>query len=113
MVSGATPVAKSPYWPLNTEDLLEISPKLPYHSPEGPRNQCSLCGARQLKRHERNYPTPDLELGAVVFALKIWRHYLYGVNFIIYTDHKSLKYVFDQRGFEHEANQMVGCGERL
>ena len=53
--------------------------------------------SRQLKPHERNYPTNDLELGAVVFALKIWRHYLYGVKFIIYTDHKSLKYLFDQR----------------
>ncbi|GKE25249.1 putative nucleotidyltransferase, ribonuclease H [Tanacetum coccineum] len=52
--------------------------------------------SRQLKNH-KNYLTHDLELGAVVFALKIWRHYLYGIKFVIFTDHKSLKYVFDQR----------------
>ncbi|KAI3682050.1 hypothetical protein L2E82_50198 [Cichorium intybus] len=51
---------------------------------------------RQLKPHEANYPTHDLELGAVVFALKIWRHYLYGVKCTIYTDHRSLKYLMDQ-----------------
>ena len=50
--------------------------------------------SRQLKKHEQNYPTHDLEMAAVVFALKIWRHYLYGVTYEIYTDHKSLKYIF-------------------
>jgi hypothetical protein len=50
--------------------------------------------SRQLKVHECNYPTHDLELAAVVFALKIWRHYLYGEHCEIYTDHKSLKYFF-------------------
>ena len=53
--------------------------------------------SRQLKKHEQNYPTHDLEMAAVVFALKIWRHYLYGVSCEIYTDHKSLKYIFEQR----------------
>ena len=53
--------------------------------------------SRQLKVHEKNYPTHDLELAAVVFALKIWRHYLYGVHCQIYTDHKSLKYIFTQK----------------
>ena len=43
--------------------------------------------SRQLKKHEENYPTHDLELAAVVFALKIWRHYLYGETFQIFTDH--------------------------
>ena len=47
--------------------------------------------------HERNYPTHDLELAAVVFALKQWRHYLYGVKCEVYTDHRSLKYVFTQK----------------
>ena len=51
----------------------------------------------QLKSHEQNYPTYDLELAAVVFALKIWRHYLYGERCEIYTDHKSLKYFFTQK----------------
>ena len=50
--------------------------------------------SRQLKNHEKNYPTHDLELAAIVFTLKTWRHYLYGVPCEIYTDHKSLKYIF-------------------
>ena len=54
-------------------------------------------GSRQLKNHEQNYPTHDMELAAVVFALKIWRHYLYGKEFEVYSDHKSLKYIFTQR----------------
>ena len=52
--------------------------------------------SRQLKRHEENYPTHDLELAAVVHALKMWRHYLMGNLCRIYTDHKSLKYIFTQ-----------------
>jgi hypothetical protein len=51
-------------------------------------------GFRQLKKHERNYPTHDIELASVVFALKFWRHYLYGETCDIYIDHKSLKYIF-------------------
>ena len=53
--------------------------------------------SRQLRPHELNYPVHDLELAAVVFALKIWRHYLYGETFQIYTDHKSLKYLMTQK----------------
>ncbi|GMI80596.1 hypothetical protein HRI_001728900 [Hibiscus trionum] len=53
--------------------------------------------SRQLKVHERNYPTHDIELVAVVFAFKIWRHYLYGEKCIVYTDHKSLKYLMSQK----------------
>jgi hypothetical protein len=52
--------------------------------------------SRQLKVHQKNYPTHDLELAAVVHALKTWRHYLYGQKCDIYTDHKSLKYIFTQ-----------------
>ena len=51
----------------------------------------------ELKNHERNYPTHDMELVAIVFALKIWRHYLYGEQFEVFSDHKSLKYIFTQR----------------
>ena len=51
---------------------------------------------RQLKRHEQNYSTYDLELAVVVFALKIWQHSLYGETFEIFTNHKSLKYIFEQ-----------------
>ena len=53
--------------------------------------------SRQLKLHENNYPTDDFELAAIVFALKIWRHYLYGEKCFIYTNHKSLKYLPSQR----------------
>ncbi|GKC36750.1 putative reverse transcriptase domain-containing protein, partial [Tanacetum coccineum] len=53
--------------------------------------------SRQLKIHKKNYTTHDLELGAVVFALKIWRHYVYGAKSIIYTDHKSLQHIFNQK----------------
>ncbi|GJW57485.1 putative reverse transcriptase domain-containing protein [Tanacetum coccineum] len=53
--------------------------------------------SRQLKIHEKNYTTHDLELGAIVFALKMWRHYLYGMKSIIYTDHKSLQHIFNQK----------------
>ncbi|WZY70984.1 hypothetical protein YC2023_003224 [Brassica napus] len=52
--------------------------------------------SRQLRKHEGNYPTHDLEMAAVVFALKIWRSYLYGAKVQILTDHKSLKYIFTQ-----------------
>ena len=52
--------------------------------------------SRQLKKHEVNYPTHDLELDAVVHTLKIWRHYLLGNKVHIFTDHKSLKYIFTQ-----------------
>ena len=51
-------------------------------------------GSRQLNNHEQNYPTHDMELAAIVFALKIWRHYLYGNQFDMYSDQKSLKYIF-------------------
>ncbi|WMV07809.1 hypothetical protein MTR67_001194 [Solanum verrucosum] len=54
--------------------------------------------SRQLKIHEKNYPTHDLELMAVVFALKIWRQYLYGVFVDVFTNHKSLQYLFKQKG---------------
>jgi len=53
--------------------------------------------SRQLKSHESNYPTHDLELVTVIFALKIWRHYLLETRLEIYTDHKSLKYIFTQK----------------
>nr|GEU65670.1 putative reverse transcriptase domain-containing protein [Tanacetum cinerariifolium] len=53
--------------------------------------------SRQLKIHEENYTTHDLELGVVVFALKIWRHYLYGPKCMVFTDHKSLQHILDQK----------------
>ncbi|GKB22361.1 putative reverse transcriptase domain-containing protein [Tanacetum coccineum] len=85
--------------------------------PDGPENYVVYCDAfgigldcvlmqrskviayasRQLKIHEKNYTTHDLELGAVVFSLKIWRHYLYGKKSVIYMDHKSLQHIFSQK----------------
>jgi hypothetical protein len=53
--------------------------------------------SRQLRKHEQNYPTHDLELAVVVHALKIWRHYIMGTRCQIYTDHKSVKYIFTQK----------------
>ncbi|GKD12840.1 retrotransposon protein, putative, ty3-gypsy subclass, partial [Tanacetum coccineum] len=53
--------------------------------------------SRKLNIHAKNYTTHDLELGAVVFAFKIWRHYLYMTKSVIYTDHKSLQHIFDQK----------------
>ncbi|GJV74961.1 putative reverse transcriptase domain-containing protein [Tanacetum coccineum] len=60
------------------------------------RGKVIAYASRQLKIHEKNYSTYDLELGDVVFALKIWRHYLCGTKSVIYTDHKSLQHIFDQ-----------------
>ncbi|KAI3493570.1 hypothetical protein L1887_40770 [Cichorium endivia] len=53
--------------------------------------------SRELKEAEKKYPVHDLELAAIILALKLWRHYLYGVKFVVYSDHKSLKYLFDQK----------------
>jgi hypothetical protein len=53
--------------------------------------------SRQLRKHESNYPTHDLELTVVVHALKIWRHYIMGTKCQVYTDHKSLKYIFTKK----------------
>ncbi|GKE61542.1 putative reverse transcriptase domain-containing protein, partial [Tanacetum coccineum] len=61
------------------------------------RGKVIAYASRQLKIHEKNYTTHDLELGAMVFALKIWRHYLYRTKSVIYTDHKSLQHIFDQK----------------
>ncbi|CAN4103774.1 unnamed protein product [Withania somnifera] len=61
------------------------------------RGRVIAYASRRSKVHERNYPTHDLELAAVVFALKIWRHYLYGVKCEIFTDHRSLRHIMSRR----------------
>ncbi|GJV73058.1 putative reverse transcriptase domain-containing protein [Tanacetum coccineum] len=61
------------------------------------REKVIAYASRQLKVHEKNYTTHDLELGWVVLALKIWRHYLYGTRYIVFTDHKSLQHILDQK----------------
>nr|GEZ52888.1 putative reverse transcriptase domain-containing protein [Tanacetum cinerariifolium] len=61
------------------------------------REKVIAYASRQLKIHGKNYTTHDLELGSVVFSLKIWRHYLYGTKCTVFTDHKSLQHILDQK----------------
>nr|GFD33365.1 putative reverse transcriptase domain-containing protein [Tanacetum cinerariifolium] len=61
------------------------------------REKVIAYASRQLKIHEKNYTTHDLELGSVVFALKIWRNYLYETKCTVFTDHKSLQHILDQK----------------
>ena len=63
--------------------------------------------SRQLRLHEANYPTHDLELAAVIFALKFWRNYLYGVTFEVFSDHKSLRYLFNERELNMRQRQWM------
>ena len=63
--------------------------------------------SRQMRKHEKNYLTHDLELAAVVFALKIWRHYLYGVPYRIFTNHKRLQYLFTQKELNMRQRQWM------
>ena len=63
--------------------------------------------SRQLKPHEVNYPVHDLELTAVVFALRVWRHYLYRSRVQIFTDHKSLKYLMTQKELNMRQRQWI------
>jgi hypothetical protein len=72
-------------------------------------NRVIAYASRALRPHEQNYPTQDLELAAVIHSLKIWRHYLMGTHCNIYTDHKSLKYIWS----EYETKKMVGVNQRL
>nr|GEV80899.1 retrotransposon protein, putative, Ty3-gypsy subclass [Tanacetum cinerariifolium] len=61
------------------------------------REKVIAYASRQLRTHEKNYLTHDLELGAVVFALRLWRHYLYGAKCTVFTNHKSLQHILDQK----------------
>jgi hypothetical protein len=75
-----------------------------YHDASGQSLGCVLMqdghvvayASRKLRKHEEKYPTHNLELAAVVHALKIWRHYIIGKRCEVYSDHKSLKYIFTQ-----------------
>ena len=71
------------------------------------RGRMVAYASRQLKKHEQNYPTHDLELVAIVFALKLWRHYLYGESFEVYSDHKSLKYIFSQKDLNARQRRLM------
>ncbi|GJU10613.1 putative reverse transcriptase domain-containing protein [Tanacetum coccineum] len=69
--------------------------------------------SRQLKPHEENYTTHDLELGAVIFALKIWRHYLYGTKCTVFTDHKSLQHILRQKELNMRQRRWLELLERF
>ncbi|GJR74578.1 putative reverse transcriptase domain-containing protein [Tanacetum coccineum] len=69
--------------------------------------------SRQLKIHENNYTTHDLELGAVVFTLKFWRHYLYGTKCTVFTNHKSLQHILDQKELKQSTTSLVGVASGL
>ncbi|GJX45045.1 putative reverse transcriptase domain-containing protein [Tanacetum coccineum] len=71
------------------------------------RMKVIIYASRQLKIHEKNYTTHDLELGAVVFALKIWRHYLYGTKCVVFTDHKSLQHILNQKEFNMRQRRWI------
>ncbi|GJW63343.1 putative reverse transcriptase domain-containing protein [Tanacetum coccineum] len=77
------------------------------------REKVIAYASRQLKVHEKNYTTHDLELGSVVFALKIWRHYLYGTRCTVFTDHKSLQHILDQKELNMRQRrwlELLRCG---
>ena len=69
------------------------------------RERVITYASRKLKNHEQNYPTHNLELVTIFFALKLWRHYLYGENFEVFSNHKSLKCIFSQKDL-NEAKEM-------
>nr|GFC00843.1 putative reverse transcriptase domain-containing protein [Tanacetum cinerariifolium]GFC08891.1 putative reverse transcriptase domain-containing protein [Tanacetum cinerariifolium] len=77
------------------------------------REKVIAYASRQLKPQEENYTTHDLKLGAVVFALKIWRHYFYGTKCTVFTDHKSLQHILDKKRIEHDTTMLVRITSRL
>ncbi|GJX17361.1 putative reverse transcriptase domain-containing protein [Tanacetum coccineum] len=117
LIPGAAPVARAPYRlaPLEMQELSNQLQELAdregnddfvvyydaSHQALGAvlmkREKVITYASQQLKPNEENYTTHDLELGAVVFALKIWRHYLYGTKCTVFTDHKSLQHILDQK----------------
>nr|GEY29632.1 putative reverse transcriptase domain-containing protein [Tanacetum cinerariifolium] len=74
---------------------------------EEEREKVIAYASRQLKKHEENYTTHDLELGVIVFALRLWRHYLYGTKCTMYTDHKNLQYILDHNELNMRRRQWI------
>ncbi|GKC18385.1 putative reverse transcriptase domain-containing protein [Tanacetum coccineum] len=72
------------------------------------REKVITYASRQMKVHEENYTTHDLELGAVVFVLRLWRHYLYGTKCVVFTDHKSLRYILNQKELNLRQRRWIG-----
>ncbi|GKG08290.1 putative reverse transcriptase domain-containing protein, partial [Tanacetum coccineum] len=71
------------------------------------REKVIAYASRQLRKNEENYMTHDLELGAVVFALRLWRHYLYDTKCMVFTDHKSLQYILDQNELKRRQRRWI------
>nr|GEW89418.1 putative reverse transcriptase domain-containing protein [Tanacetum cinerariifolium] len=88
LVPGAAPIARAPY---------RLAPAKMVGCGLMQKEKVIAYASLQLKVYEKNYTTHDLELGAVVFALKMWRHYLYGTKCVMFTDHKSLQHILDQK----------------
>nr|GEV43999.1 putative reverse transcriptase domain-containing protein [Tanacetum cinerariifolium] len=107
VVIGAAPVAPSTLQSSSFRNARTIIPTTRVSRPKfyptksgrsvNAKRKVIAYASRQLKPHEENHTTHGLELGAVVFALKIWRHYLYGTKCIVFTDHKSLQHILDQK----------------
>ncbi|XP_074299612.1 uncharacterized protein LOC141630751 [Silene latifolia] len=93
---GAGPISKAPYR-MGPKELEELKKQLEELLDKGYNGKVIAYASRQLKQYEENYPTHDLELGAVVFALQLWRRYLYGATFKVFSDHKSLKYIYTKK----------------
>ncbi|GKA24608.1 putative reverse transcriptase domain-containing protein [Tanacetum coccineum] len=84
--------------PERTKDFVDCDASLKgYEAVLMLREKVIAYASRQLKVHEKNYTTHDLELGAVVFALRLWRHYLHGTKCMVFTNHKSLQYILNQK----------------
>ncbi|GJZ81976.1 reverse transcriptase domain-containing protein [Tanacetum coccineum] len=102
LILGAATIARAPYI-LAPLEMQELSDQLQELADRGlgavliQREKVIAYASRQLKPHEENYTTHDLELGAVDFAFKLWRHYLYGTKCTVFTDHKSLQHILDQK----------------
>nr|GEY43871.1 hypothetical protein [Tanacetum cinerariifolium] len=79
------------------ESFQTLKQKLCYGVVLMQREKVIAYASRQLKVHEENYTTHDLEIGSVVFAFRLWRHYLYGTKYVVFTDHKSLQYILNQK----------------
>nr|GFA91216.1 putative reverse transcriptase domain-containing protein [Tanacetum cinerariifolium] len=90
-IEGFSKIAKS------MTKLTQKNVKFDWGEKEEANEKVIAYASRQLKIHEKNYTTHDLELGAVVFALKMWRHYLYGTRCTVFTDHKSLQHILDRK----------------
>ncbi|GJR45471.1 putative reverse transcriptase domain-containing protein [Tanacetum coccineum] len=74
------------------------------------REKVIAYASRQLKIHEKNYTTHDLELGAVVFSLKLWRYYLYETKCTVFTDHKSLQHILNQKDLNMRQRHLYCAG---